>query len=226
MQRTWRIVPHDSGRIEQLMRSSGLPAVVAQILGQPRCLPCRGGQSVSGHQVDGAARSASSCRASPRRPICWSQAIQDKTPIVIYGDYDCDGMTGTAILVNGLRLLGADVSYHVPNRLEDGYGLNEDAIANWPIAASKIIVSVDCGITSVELRRAVQGAGRQADHHRPSHDRRATSRCRRGSCIRDCRARPIRLDNCVAPASRSNWRGRFAKRCAAAKRSPSRCVVT
>ena len=95
-------------------------------------------------------------------------AINDKTPIVIYGDYDCDGMTGSAILVNGLRLLGADVSYFVPNRLEDGYGLNEDAIRKLAKHGKKLIVSVDCGVTSVHCAAVCKELGVKliiTDHH-------------------------------------------------------------
>jgi len=96
------------------------------------------------------------------------QAIEDKTPIVIYGDYDCDGMTGTAILVNGLRMLKADVSYFVPNRLEDGYGLNEDAIRKLADRGKKIIITVDCGITSVAHAELCRELGIKliiTDHH-------------------------------------------------------------
>ena len=52
------------------------------------------------------------------------EAIENKEKICIYGDYDCDGILATSILVEAFRQLGVDVGYHIPNRLEDGYGLN------------------------------------------------------------------------------------------------------
>ena len=55
-------------------------------------------------------------------------AIQQGRRIVIYGDYDADGMTATGLLFCCLRLLGADVGYYVPNRLDEGYGLNDEAL--------------------------------------------------------------------------------------------------
>ena len=87
---------------------------------------------------------------------------------MIYGDYDCDGMTGTSILVNGLRLLGADVSYHVPNRLIEGYGINAEAIEKLAKHGKKLVVSVDCGITSVQGAKLCKELGITliiTDHH-------------------------------------------------------------
>jgi single-stranded-DNA-specific exonuclease len=95
-------------------------------------------------------------------------AIRNQTPIVIYGDYDADGMTASAILVNGIKLLGGNVSYFVPNRLDEGYGLNEDAIRKLAERGKRMIISVDCGITSIahaELCRELDVALIITDHH-------------------------------------------------------------
>ncbi len=148
MQRRWRIVPHDRGRVEQLMHAANLPAVVAQLL-----------ISRGVYDAEHAARFMDTKLSGLRDPKLLPgvieavqllvPAIRDSVPIVIYGDYDADGMTASAILVNGIRLLGGNVSYYVPNRLEDGYGLNEDAIRKLAERDKKIIVTVDCGITSI-----------------------------------------------------------------------------
>lgn len=98
-------------------------------------------------------------------------AVQAKTPITVYGDYDADGMTGTAILYNCLRMLGADVQYFVPNRLEDSYGLSCDAIQRLAQRDRKMIISVDCGIGSIqeaELCRELSIDLIITDHHRMS----------------------------------------------------------
>ncbi len=78
------------------------------------------------------------------------QAIDEKEKIVVYGDYDCDGVTATAILVDYLRSLGADVDYFIPNRFENGYGLNTESLEE--IAETlfpDLLITVDCGISSV-----------------------------------------------------------------------------
>jgi single-stranded-DNA-specific exonuclease len=167
MQRTWRIVPHDSGRIEQLVRSSGLPAVVVQILVSRGVYSADEARRFLDTKLMGL-RDPQELPGVPAATELLVQAINDKTPIVIYGDYDCDGMTGSAILVNGLRLLGADVSYHVPNRLEEGYGLNAEAIGKLAKRGKQIIVSVDCGITSIGCAELCRELGVQliiTDHH-------------------------------------------------------------
>jgi len=95
-------------------------------------------------------------------------AIRDKRKIVIYGDYDADGMTGTSILVICLRLLGADVSYYVPNRLEEGYGLSDEALTTLAGRGAQLVISVDCGIASVKEADTAKALGLElivTDHH-------------------------------------------------------------
>ena len=78
-------------------------------------------------------------------------AIEAKEKIVVYGDYDCDGITATSILYDYLRSLGADVSYFIPNRFDTGYGLSTETLEE--IAETlfpDLIITVDCGISSVE----------------------------------------------------------------------------
>lgn len=167
MQRQWRIVPHDAPRVEQLMQSSGLPAVVAQLMVSRGVYAADDAAKFLDSKLTGL-RDPQELPGVPLATEILVAAINDKTPIVIYGDYDCDGMTGSAILVNGLRLLGADVSYFVPNRLEDGYGLNEDAIRKLAKHGKKLIVSVDCGVTSVHCAAVCKELGVKliiTDHH-------------------------------------------------------------
>lgn len=77
------------------------------------------------------------------------QAIRSAQKIVIYGDYDVDGITGTAILWHAIKLLGGQVEHYIPHRLEEGYGLNAEAICAICDAGAELIVTVDCGITAV-----------------------------------------------------------------------------
>ncbi|MDM4018604.1 single-stranded-DNA-specific exonuclease RecJ [Roseiconus lacunae] len=167
MKRKWRIVPHDSARVEQLIRGSNLPPVVAQLLVSRGVYDSAAADSFLSTKLTGL-RDPALLPGVPDATERIAKAIEDKLPIVIYGDYDCDGMTGTAILYNGLKLLGADVSYHIPNRLEDGYGLNPDAINKLAHRGKRMIVSVDCGITSVACAELCRELGVQlviTDHH-------------------------------------------------------------
>ncbi|TWU58599.1 Single-stranded-DNA-specific exonuclease RecJ [Rubripirellula tenax] len=167
MQRKWRIIPHDSARIEMLMREARVPAVVAQVLVSRGVYTADGASQFLETKLMGL-REPLLLPGVPRATEILVAALREKLPIVVYGDYDCDGMTGTAILVNGFRLLGGEVSYHVPNRLEDGYGLNEDAIRKLAARGKKVIVSVDCGITSVSHAKLCKELGVTliiTDHH-------------------------------------------------------------
>lgn len=92
--------------------------------------------------------------------------------IVIYGDYDVDGITATAILFHTIRTInpGANVRSYVPHRLEEGYGLNAEAIAELCAAGARVIVSVDCGVTAVGPAEVARAAGVDliiTDHHNP-----------------------------------------------------------
>src|SRR5436190_893556 len=78
------------------------------------------------------------------------RAIDHQEPILIYGDYDVDGTTGTAVLVRALNMLGATTGFHVPHRFTEGYGIRQDALQKAATDGYKLVVSVDCGITAHE----------------------------------------------------------------------------
>ncbi|MEZ4632021.1 MAG: DHH family phosphoesterase [Deinococcales bacterium] len=96
-------------------------------------------------------------------------AIQAKKRILIHGDYDADGISGTALLLLGLRSLGADVEPFIPNRLTDGYGIHPDRVAEHALRA-EVFITVDCGISNLEEIKGLQAAGLEviiSDHHQP-----------------------------------------------------------
>lgn len=167
MKRQWRIAPHDAPLVEQLIGSSGLAPVVAQLLVSRGVYSSEDASAFMDTKLTNL-RDPQELPGVPKATRILLDAIEQRTPVVIYGDYDADGMTGAAILVNGLRLLGADVSYHVPNRLEEGYGLNEDAIRKLVSRGKKLIVSVDCGIGSIGCAKLCRELGATliiTDHH-------------------------------------------------------------
>jgi single-stranded-DNA-specific exonuclease len=98
------------------------------------------------------------------------KAISKKEKILIYGDYDVDGISATALLMLALKRLKADVNCYIPNRIEEGYGLSEKSIGIISKKAPDLVVTVDCGITAIreimELKR--QGVDTIiTDHHTP-----------------------------------------------------------
>ena len=79
-----------------------------------------------------------------------ADAVQNNQKIAIYGDYDVDGITSTAIFVKFLRAVGADVIWHLPTREGEGYGLNNQAIDEIVSDGAKLMVTVDCGISGID----------------------------------------------------------------------------
>lgn len=100
-------------------------------------------------------------------------AVEKKEKIVIYGDYDVDGVTSVSILYMYLKLLGADISYYIPTRTGEGYGMSVAAIDKIAAGGADLIVTVDTGITAVEEAEYVTSLGISlvvTDHHE-CHDR-------------------------------------------------------
>lgn len=163
----WRIHPHDPSRIAALAQQASVPPVVAQLL------LARG--------LDNAAtvRDFLECKFSNlRQPFdlpgmrpavdCITAAIQNKRKITVYGDYDVDGMTAAALLWQCLKLLGAEVNHYVPHRIDEGYGLNDEAIRSLAAQGTQLIVTVDCGVSAVAEAKTARELGVElviTDHH-------------------------------------------------------------
>ena len=98
------------------------------------------------------------------------KAIEDKEKVIIYGDYDVDGITSITVLKKFLKDVGLDVSYYIPNRLTEGYGLNKTAVEEIAKEGYSLMITVDCGITSVEEIDLATSLGLEVivtDHHEP-----------------------------------------------------------
>jgi single-stranded-DNA-specific exonuclease len=98
------------------------------------------------------------------------QAIDRSEPIAIYGDYDVDGVTATALLVQTLNALGANVREYIPNRFEEGYGINNEALSALKEQGVGLVISVDCGIRSPAEAAHARAIGLDliiSDHHHP-----------------------------------------------------------
>ncbi len=95
-------------------------------------------------------------------------AVEAKQRITIYGDYDADGMTATAILLRCLKLLHAEVDFYIPHRIEEGYSLNAEAIEKIAAQGTKLVITVDCGVASVAEAKRARDLGLTlviTDHH-------------------------------------------------------------
>ena len=98
------------------------------------------------------------------------KAMQEKQKILIYGDYDVDGITSTSVLKKFLEERGVETSYYIPNRLKEGYGLNKKAIEEIANKDIQLMITVDCGITAVEETEIAKNFGIETiitDHHEP-----------------------------------------------------------
>lgn len=97
-------------------------------------------------------------------------AIKNGEDIYIYGDYDADGTTATALLVNAFQHIDFPVKYYIPHRFEEGYGLNSQAIKEISEKGCKLLITVDCGITSINEVKLANQLGMDViltDHHQP-----------------------------------------------------------
>lgn len=168
MPKAWRFPPFDEAVVSRLSAELKVPVLIAQVLAS------RGYRS-----GEDAAKFLSAKLMDLHEPDLLPgvaegadfvvQAVSDKRRITIYGDYDVDGVTSTSILWRCLQLLGSTVDYYIPHRLEEGYGLNCDAIRQLHEEdPNRLIITVDCGITSVKEAELAKELGLDliiTDHH-------------------------------------------------------------
>ncbi|MEK6235765.1 MAG: single-stranded-DNA-specific exonuclease RecJ, partial [Planctomycetales bacterium] len=167
MPKRWRVRTHDSGRIQQLARAASVPPLVAQLL-LARDIEDPEVARVFLEAKLAQLRDPDDLPGLPAAADRVYKAVTEKRRIIIYGDYDVDGMTGTAILLRCLKLLGADVGYYVPSRVEEGYGLNEKAIREQAEQGASMVITVDCGVSAIEEARVAREVGLElviTDHH-------------------------------------------------------------
>ncbi|MCD4734356.1 single-stranded-DNA-specific exonuclease RecJ, partial [bacterium] len=102
-----------------------------------------------------------------------AQALEKHEKILVYGDYDVDGITGTVVLTDFLKRLGADVSYRVPNRLTEGYDLSPAVVDDAKAAGVDLIITNDCGVTANAAAGRASKLGIDlliTDHHLPEKE--------------------------------------------------------
>ncbi len=158
-----------SREIPALARELGLPTLVARLLWQRGVRePSRARKFLSPRLAD-----LSPPEGLPNVDTAaerLARALREGERIAVCGDYDVDGMTGTAVLVRFFRLAGGDVTWSIPNRESDGYGLSVAGIEDLAERGVKVIVTVDNGITALEPIARARALGMSVvitDHHLP-----------------------------------------------------------
>jgi single-stranded-DNA-specific exonuclease len=167
--KTWHLRAHDEVAIGRLSQALNVSPIVAQLLLNRRL----DGPEAARRFLDPTLKSLHEPEMLPGVVEAAERlhaAVQAGKSICVYGDYDVDGVTGTAILLQVLRLLNAKVEFHVPHRLEEGYGLNTEALRRIAQAGTHVVVTVDCGIASCAEAEEARRLGLEliiTDHHEP-----------------------------------------------------------
>ena len=166
----WILTPVDESVVVALATSTGLAETVTRIL------VARGmdtPEAVRSFLTPDLTRDWRDPGSLPGMHACVdvvAQAVREKVRIVVFGDFDVDGLTAAALTSRGLAALGADVEATVPHRFREGYGLSDAAVERLIGMAPALVVTVDCGISSgpeVERLRAAGIAVVITDHHEP-----------------------------------------------------------
>lgn len=172
VKKAWHVLPHEDDAIRRLAGELRVSPVIAQLLLNRGVVDGAAARrfldpSLTGlHPPDllpGVAPAADRIAA----------AIAAGRKICVYGDYDADGVTGTAILFRLIELLGGRTEFYVPHRLEEGYGLNAEALRQVRKNGAEVVVTVDCGITAVAEAAEARALGVEliiTDHHEPTDE--------------------------------------------------------
>lgn len=165
--KVWHLVPHDADALERLGRSLKVPPIIAQLLLNRKMGDAAHAQHFLASPLKGLLEPELLPGVVTAVERIW-QAITDQRKICIYGDYDVDGVSATAILLTCLKLLNAQVEFHVPHRLENGYGLNNETLQKLAKEGKQVIITVDCGIASLDEADEAARLGLEliiTDHH-------------------------------------------------------------
>jgi len=172
MQQTnlWSVKARDWASINVLVKEMGISPLTAQLLVN------RGIGNVDDARVF-FEPSLANLDALEKIPGCSEAAaiitevIKGGEKVIVFGDYDADGVTATALLVKGLRTVGADVDYYIPNRFSEGYDLNQSFMELVVDKGYGLVITVDCGIKAFECIDLAREKGLRTiitDHHQPA----------------------------------------------------------
>ncbi|WP_164928417.1 single-stranded-DNA-specific exonuclease RecJ [Gloeobacter violaceus] len=164
----WRIAQEDPVQARQLAEAFGLSPLIAQVLINRGLTTCELAEHFLAPESWVLPSAGEAFDQLPRALDLLAQAIESGTAIAICGDYDCDGMTSTALLLRAVRSLGGHIEYAIPSRLQEGYGINLRIVEAFYERGIGLILTVDNGICAyAPIARAVElGMGVIiTDHH-------------------------------------------------------------
>jgi single-stranded-DNA-specific exonuclease len=166
-EKVWHLLPSDPAATHRLAAAARVSPVVAQLLLNRDVADPAAARRFLDSPLAGLHPPAA-LPGVPEAAERVVRAVADKRKICVYGDYDVDGVTGTAILLRLLAKLGADAEFHTPLRLSEGYGLNAERLRELARAGVSLVISVDCGIASVAEAEVAREVGLElivTDHH-------------------------------------------------------------
>ena len=169
MQKVWNVKKYDEKNIEELMQKFNISEMLAKL--------------ILSREIEDVDMFLNGKIEDLKDPFLMkdmdkfveriTRAIDNREKICIYGDYDVDGITSITVMYKFLSSLNADVMYYLPDRLIEGYGLNNNALKKIKEDGAKIVVTVDCGITAVDEVEFAKSIGLDmciTDHHECSDD--------------------------------------------------------
>lgn len=167
MKGKWQILEPDKNKIDNLTKTLGISNTVSTVLVN------RGidGVEAASHFLQAKLKGLFDpflLKDGEKAALIIIEAIKKRKKIVIYGDYDVDGITSTLIMYKFLSYVGAQVDYYIPHRLEDGYGLNTYTLEEIATNGGNLVITVDCGITSIDEVKYAKNLGLDTiiiDHH-------------------------------------------------------------
>ena len=167
IRKIWHLVPHDRVAIERLAGELRTSPVVAQLLLNRNLTAPTDARRFLDASLTGL-HPPMALPGVPEAVELLYAAVTAKKKVCIYGDYDADGITGTAILMGLFHQLDTPVEFYVPHRLEEGYGLNSEALRQLAASGVQVVVTVDCGIASLDEADVAKELGIElivTDHH-------------------------------------------------------------
>lgn len=164
----WKLMPENPGKAKHIEEELGLPALVTEVLvARGLDTPAKVKEFIT-EEIPFSDPMAYKDMDKAADRI--GGALEDGEKVCVYGDYDCDGMTATVLLYDYLQSIGCDVWYYIPDRENEGYGLNKDAIDFIAAKDTDLIITVDNGISAIEEIDYAASLGIDVvvtDHHKP-----------------------------------------------------------
>lgn len=163
----WTLAEHDAEAAAGLARLTGIRPFLARLMVVRGITDADGVRSFLGSDLSSLSDPAA-LAGMDRAVERVRRAVASRERIVVYGDYDVDGVTGSAILFLVLRELDADVTFYIPDRMTEGYGLNASALRRLRERGAKLVITVDCGISACNEAAHARDVGIDliiTDHH-------------------------------------------------------------